>query len=445
MTEASDDGNCLVRVQAQVMTRDDSSGGWVPLSGGGLANVSVRRRVTSSNAGHLPGNSNGTGGGSSSVAVITPSSSTPSTTTGIVTSNQSLGSSSTSPPTAAKKNHEYFIYGRRMKDQSVVLSCTIKKDFKYHKVMPTFHHWCTGEKKFGLTFQTAADARAFDKGVRSVLEELLEANSIHQYYSTGLTDTTLRGDHPDGGDDGVFMAVNLPADPPDLRQSSDPPRGIVRVPNYHSQCGDPPDPHKSTSIHYISPSVKVAPTHHHPLDSSGDVSSDNYPYVQFTTLNHDYLYPVIDDHKGDRSPTERRNSSGSLKKPDIIISQPTKSSEKQRNARLRCKYCQEVYSEHQNPRGSCEYAPDPVKKGIAKVSCLLCAQCMLYHCMSDAEGDFAQNPCSCSAEDGCGRRWFGLALLSLIVPCLWLYPPLRAIHWCGMACGICGGRHHPME
>lgn len=61
--------------------------------------------------------------------------------------------------------------------QQVVLSCTIKKDFQYHKVMPTFHHWCTGEKKFGLTFQTAADARSFDKGVRTAVEELLEGDS----------------------------------------------------------------------------------------------------------------------------------------------------------------------------------------------------------------------------------------------------------------------------
>jgi hypothetical protein len=40
--------------------------------------------------------------------------------------------------------------------------------------MPTFHHWKTGDKKFGLTFQTAADARAFDKGVRTAVEELLD-------------------------------------------------------------------------------------------------------------------------------------------------------------------------------------------------------------------------------------------------------------------------------
>lgn len=40
--------------------------------------------------------------------------------------------------------------------------------------MPTFHHWITGDKKFGLTFQTAADARAFDKGVRTAVEDSLE-------------------------------------------------------------------------------------------------------------------------------------------------------------------------------------------------------------------------------------------------------------------------------
>lgn len=36
-----DSGNYLVRVRAQVMTRDDSTGGWVPMGAGGLSNVSV--------------------------------------------------------------------------------------------------------------------------------------------------------------------------------------------------------------------------------------------------------------------------------------------------------------------------------------------------------------------------------------------------------------------
>lgn len=40
--------------------------------------------------------------------------------------------------------------------------------------MPTFHHWRTGDHKFGLTFLTAADARAFDCGVRLAVEDLLD-------------------------------------------------------------------------------------------------------------------------------------------------------------------------------------------------------------------------------------------------------------------------------
>ena len=80
-----------------------------------------------------------------------------------------------------------------------------------------------------------------------------------------------------------------------------------------------------------------------------------------------------------------------------VLLQPTKSSltgkAARANVRQRCKHCQELYTEQQNPRGACEYAPDPVKNGIATISCISCAQCMLYHCMSDAEGEFAQNPC----------------------------------------------------
>jgi sprouty-related EVH1 domain-containing protein len=37
-------GNSVVRVRAQVMMRDDSTGGWLPMGGGGLSNVSVRKR-----------------------------------------------------------------------------------------------------------------------------------------------------------------------------------------------------------------------------------------------------------------------------------------------------------------------------------------------------------------------------------------------------------------
>lgn len=40
--------------------------------------------------------------------------------------------------------------------------------------MPTFHHWKAGIQRNGLTFQTAADARAFDKGILRAYETLLD-------------------------------------------------------------------------------------------------------------------------------------------------------------------------------------------------------------------------------------------------------------------------------
>ena len=61
----------LVRVQAQVMTRDDSSGGWVPMGGGGLSYVGLVRR-------HRAGTEENT-----------------------------------------NRKHEYLIYGQRIADESV--------------------------------------------------------------------------------------------------------------------------------------------------------------------------------------------------------------------------------------------------------------------------------------------------------------------------------------
>lgn len=54
----------------------------------------------------------------------------------------------------------------------VVLECMLKKDLVYNKVTPTFHHWKIDDKKFGLTFQSPADARAFDRGIRRAIEDI---------------------------------------------------------------------------------------------------------------------------------------------------------------------------------------------------------------------------------------------------------------------------------
>ena len=171
------------------MTRDDSSGGWVPMDGGGLSNVSVRKRFLHHHH-HHP----------AALPVVAAAA----TTTSSCNNNPASRSSSTSggpgppPHNSIIQQHEYLILGKRISDQTVnagikkfpidnlignryfqvVLSCTIRKDFQYNKVMPTFHHWRTGDQKFGLTFQTAADARAFDKGVRMAVEDLLDGKFL---------------------------------------------------------------------------------------------------------------------------------------------------------------------------------------------------------------------------------------------------------------------------
>ncbi|KAG5887920.1 hypothetical protein JTB14_003017 [Gonioctena quinquepunctata] len=102
MTDTSEDGNYLVRVRAQVMSRDDSSGGWVPLGGGGLSNVSVRKR---------PRPCPSTAGGAA-------------------------------PDPNAKPKHDYLIYGKRISDNSVsgrtllsvILSASSSTLFEF------FHH-----------------------------------------------------------------------------------------------------------------------------------------------------------------------------------------------------------------------------------------------------------------------------------------------------------------
>lgn len=107
------------------MTRDDSSGGWVPLSGGGLANVSVRRRITSSGI-HQTNNTNG-----NSISTTTNSAHPVSNAT---VGLQSHGSSNISPPGANKRKHEYLIYGKRITDQSVNLASSFFYDALYYKL-----------------------------------------------------------------------------------------------------------------------------------------------------------------------------------------------------------------------------------------------------------------------------------------------------------------------
>uniref|UniRef100_A0A8B9XBR3 Sprouty related EVH1 domain containing 2 n=1 Tax=Bos mutus grunniens TaxID=30521 RepID=A0A8B9XBR3_BOSMU len=133
----------IVRVKAVVMTRDDSSGGWFPQEGGGISRVGVCKVM------HPEGN--GRSG--------------------------------------------FLIHGERQKDKLVVLECYVRKDLVYTKANPTFHHWKVDNRKFGLTFQSPADARAFDRGVRKAIEDLIEGST---------TSSSTIHNEAELGDDDVF-------------------------------------------------------------------------------------------------------------------------------------------------------------------------------------------------------------------------------------------------
>ena len=60
-----------------------------------------------------------------------------------------------------------------------MLECQLCKDVEYNKVDPTFRHWRTpDDEKFGLTFRSPLDARAFDRGFKRAIQELIEGKCL---------------------------------------------------------------------------------------------------------------------------------------------------------------------------------------------------------------------------------------------------------------------------
>ncbi|XP_069683031.1 protein sprouty [Periplaneta americana] len=74
-------------------------------------------------------------------------------------------------------------------------------------------------------------------------------------------------------------------------------------------------------------------------------------------------------------------------------------------------------------------------------SCLCCVKGLFYHCSKDYEdgatGSCADDPCSCGPHRLLAR-WGCLAALSLALPCLWCYWPLRG---CVGLCEKCYARY----
>uniref|UniRef100_A0A8C4QXP3 Sprouty related EVH1 domain containing 2b n=1 Tax=Eptatretus burgeri TaxID=7764 RepID=A0A8C4QXP3_EPTBU len=363
MTEdrVQDDDGYIVRVRAVVMTRDDSTGGWLPLAGGGISRVGIYKVLHQEETGH----------------------------------------------------NEFLILGERLKDKLVVLECLLKKDVVYNKVTPIFHHWKVDDKKFGLTFQSPADARAFDRGVRKAIEDLSEGSTT--------SSSTLQNESEVGDDDVFAKVVSFEEHVERMNPLEE--RWLRR--GYED-------------YRHTAPCRQELETDdggsYGDFEKTQDPSSG--PALGTVVKKHDYTYPYAtrQEDKDDLSGRLRHHS------PSPEDSAPL--------PRTRCVYCGELFDPvRSGRRRRCSDAPDPVYRCIERASCILCAETVLYHCMSDPEGEYT-DPCSCDGgEAGDGRacqRWFVLAALSLIAPCMCCYLPLRACYSCGVRCGCCGGLHKAM-
>lgn len=150
------------------------------------------------------------------------------------------------------------------------------------------------------------------------------------------------------------------------------------------------------------------------------------------------------------SQAEKRESVGSLKLPSYVhpVPLPSHKSKTDIIERAQCFYCKIWFRRDQNERGSCPEAPDVCELWLQRLTCLWCANCAVYCCLrEDGEGPAQRGShvCACDSEDSnCCARWSIMGLLSLFVPCLWLYLPAKACHLCCRSCSMCGGRHKAM-
>ena len=164
-----------------------------------------------------------------------------------------------------------------------------------------------------------------------------------------------------------------------------------------------------------------------------------------------------------RSGTSSRSGSGSAVAP-IITSQPHALTFKKES--VVSPSSQDIITEHprdsiicsQCGRCKCEACrrPRPLPKKwlchnclcsaesiVDYSSCLCCVKASFYHFTKDYDGDSAgpacaDKPCSCAPNHRC-LRWGCMGALSVILPCLWCYWPLRG---CVKTCELGYQRYH---
>ncbi|XP_071962633.1 sprouty-related, EVH1 domain-containing protein 2-like [Antedon mediterranea] len=401
MEDRLTDEESMVRVKAQVMIPTD--GMWIPLEGG-LSTVGIYKHVFDD----------------------------------------------------VSKKCEYWVRATQNTDVCApVVDCQIKKDLRLCKPSPIFHHWLSENKKFGLVYNNTYDAKAFDRGIKRAVEELTDGSSTESS-TNQVTDTEL-------GDDDVFVAVEPLLSPSHVHDYQNTPtlftsrssdnytstlKSVITKPPRRSDNNQYEYLHR---VHYLSrhrmEKNKCWVKSHQEWQSMHEQqpckvsSGPKDSYVQFVKncpSRHDYSYPTLNTTKF----TDRHSISTQPKSLLQVPPLPNKNFKIDPKVRQEhCVHCTNVFDPSQNKRGQCQYAPDSALHCIEKVTCYCLAEGLQYHCCSDGENDYAEG-CSCDPrQEGCCKKWTALSAISLCIPCLLCYLPLRVCHKVGVKCGICGSKH----
>ncbi|XP_053463463.1 sprouty-related, EVH1 domain-containing protein 3 isoform X2 [Nycticebus coucang] len=373
----------MVRVRAVVMARDDSSGGWLPVGGGGLSQTT--------------------------------------------------------------------------------LECTLRPGLVYNKVNPIFHHWSLGDCKFGLTFQSPAEADEFQKSLLAALATLGRGSLTPSSSSSSSSPSQDTAETP------CPLTSHVDSDSSSNHSHQETPStATAPIITMESASGFGPgtSPQRRRSSAQTYPPLLPftgIPDASEPLAGAASPGWGGRGYEDYRrsgpTAPLALSTCVVRFAKSGTLRGAALGSPAALPAPLTDAAPPApparpppgpgpapapaKASPEAEEA-ARCVHCRALFRRRADGRGGrCAEAPDPGRILVRRLSCLWCAESLLYHCLSDAEGDFS-DPCAC--EPGHPRpaaRWAALAALSLAVPCLCCYAPLRACHWVAARCGCagCGGRH----
>ncbi|KAM9034713.1 sprouty-related, EVH1 domain-containing protein 3 [Sarcophilus harrisii] len=342
--------------------------------------------------------------------------------------------------------------------------CTLTLGLVYTKANLIFHHWQLADPKFGLTFRSPAVADTFQRSMQTALAEGVQGS-----LSSSSSSSSNTSQEPPDVLSTQKMQPDKQSSSSSIRQEARPP-GPAIVTSESSGFGlamtsqrrhSPPQ--SSPQLQQLQP-FSVRPEA--PATMSGWVGRgyEDYrragpppvPMAVSCVMRFDKARSTSPPLQA-VSPTVPRTLASPPPLPPApdpaqLLAKGSPScrvtagfAEEVSGAEAaRCVHCRALFRQGSDGRGGhCPEAPDPGGRLVRRLSCLWCAESLLYHCLSDAEGDFS-DPCAC--EPGHPRpaaRWAALAALSLAVPCLCCYPPLHVCHWAAVRCGCpgCGGHH----